>query len=150
MSQLIEEIEADQLKKDIPDFKVGDTVSAHIRIIEVDKDGKTKERVQVFTGVVIARKGSGLSETVSIYRVAYGSAMERVIPLHSPRVSKFEVIKHGKVRKGKLYYLRGVFGKKIKIKERILRQVKSAVKEEPKVEKEPPKEESSKETPKPE
>jgi len=114
-SQLIQDMEAGQLKTDVPEFRVGDTVSVHVRIIEGNK-----ERVQVFTGVVIARKGGGLSETFSVYRVAYGSAMERVFPLHSPKVAKIEVVKHGKVRRGKLYHLRGLFGKKIKVKERIV------------------------------
>ncbi len=122
MNQLIESIEAEQLNTNLPDFKVGDTISVHYRIIEGNK-----ERVQVFTGTVIARKGSGASETVSIYRIAYGSAMERVIPLHSPKVSKIEIVKRGKVRKGKLYYLRGVFGKKAKIKERILKAAGNVV-----------------------
>lgn len=118
-SQLIEDIEVEQMKKDIPEFRVGDTVSVHMRIIEGEK-----ERIQVFTGVVIGRKGGGLSESFSVYRVSYGSAMERIFPLHSPKIAKIEVIKHGKVRRGKLYHLRGVFGKKIKIKERIVRRDK--------------------------
>lgn len=113
-SQLIEDMEANLLKKDIPDFKVGDTISLSFRIIEGEK-----ERVQVFTGTVIARKGKGLSEMISLYRVAYGSAMERVIPLHSPKLAKIEVVKRGKVRKSKLYYLRGIAGKKAKIEEQI-------------------------------
>ncbi len=117
-SQVIEELEAEFLKKDVPDFKVGDTVNVHTRIVEGDK-----ERVQLFSGTVIARKGSGLSETFSIYRVSYGSAMERVFMLHSPKIAKVEVIKRGKVRKSKLYYIRGVFGKKAKIQEKILRKV---------------------------
>ena len=117
-SQLIEEIEKENLKTDLPEFKVGDTISIHYRIIEGNK-----ERIQVFTGVVIARKGSGFSETISVYRIAYGSAMERVFPLHSPKIAKIEIVKHGKVRRGKLYHLRGVFGKKAKVKERIVRQV---------------------------
>lgn len=116
MNQLIETIEAEQLKAEIPDFRVGDTVSVHYRIIEGEK-----ERVQIFTGTVIARKGKGISETVSLYRVAYGSAMERVLLIHSPRVAKIEVVKRGKVRKSKLYYLRGVFGKKAKVKELIVK-----------------------------
>lgn len=116
MNQLIESIEAEQINTNLPDFKVGDTISVHYRIIEGNK-----ERVQVFTGTVIARKGIGAAETISIYRIAYGSAMERVIPLHSPKVAKIEVVKRGKVRKGKLYYLRGIFGKKAKIKELILK-----------------------------
>lgn len=120
-SQLIEEIEKEHLKQDLPEFKVGDTINIHYRIIEGNK-----ERIQVFTGVVIARKGSGLSETISVYRTAYGSAMERVFPLHSPKIAKIEVTKHGKVRRGKLYHLRGVFGKKAKIEERIVSQAKKA------------------------
>lgn len=118
-SQLIEEIEKEHLNPNIPEFKVGDTISIHYRIIEGNK-----ERIQVFTGTVIARKGRGFSETISIYRVAYGSAMERVFPLHTPKISKIVVEKRGKVRRGKLYYLRGVFGKKAKIKERIISQDK--------------------------
>lgn len=114
MSQLIESIEAEQLKTDIPEFRVGDTISVHYRIIEGEK-----MRIQVFTGTVIARKGKGISETVSLYRVAYGSAMERVLLIHSPRVAQIEVVKRGKVRKGKLYHLRGIFGKKAKVKEAI-------------------------------
>lgn len=116
MNQLIETIESDQLKKDLPEFKVGDTISIHYQIIEGEKT-----RIQIFTGTVIARKGKGVSETVSIYRVAYGSAMERVLLLHSPRVTKVEVVKRGKVRKSKLYHLRGIFGKKAKIKELIVK-----------------------------
>ncbi len=118
-SQLIDEMEAALLKQDLPEFKVGDTISVHYRIIEGEK-----ERIQIFTGTVIARKGNGISETVSIYRTAYGSAMERVLPIHSPKIAKIEVIKYGKVRRGKLYHLRGVFGKKAKIQERIVRQKK--------------------------
>lgn len=129
MNQLIESIEADQLKKDLPEFKVGDTISVHYRIIEGEK-----ERIQVFTGTVIARKGKGVSETVSIYRVAYGSAMERVLLIHSPRVSKIEVIKRGKVRKSKLYYLRGIFGKKAKVKELIVKASKTKEAKAPKAE----------------
>lgn len=110
--QIIQQLEAGLLKSSVPEFRVGDTVSVHIRIIEGEK-----ERLQVFTGTVIARKGSGLSETFSIYRVSYGSGMERVFLLHSPRVAKIEVVKIGKVRKGKLYYLRGVSGKAAKVKE---------------------------------
>ena len=111
---LLEEIEADQLKKEIPSFHVGDTVKVYIRIIEGEK-----ERVQLFTGTVIARKGSGLSETFSVYRVAYGTQMERIFSLHSPRIAKIEVVRSGKVRRAKLYYLRGASGKAAKIKEKI-------------------------------
>lgn len=121
-SQLIEQIEAEYLKKDLPDFKVGDTISVHFRIIE-----GAKERIQIFTGTVIARKGKGIAETVSLYRIAYGSAMERVIPIQNPKVAKIEVVKRGKVRRSKLYYLRGVFGKKAKIQEKITSYKKEKV-----------------------
>lgn len=114
---LLEEIETSQLKQDIPHFNVGDTIKVHIRIIEGDK-----ERIQTFTGTVIARKGSGLSETFSLYRVAYGSGMERVFSLHSPRIAKIEVMRQGKVRRAKLYYLRGTAGKAAKVKEKIGRK----------------------------
>ncbi len=117
-SQVIDEMEAALLKKDVPEFKVGDTISVSYRIIEGEK-----ERTQVFTGIVIARKGHGISETFSMYRVAYGSSMERVFPLHSPKVAKIAVEKRGKVRRGKLYYLRGISGKKAKIQERMAKQV---------------------------
>jgi large subunit ribosomal protein L19 len=117
---LLEEIENNQLKTDIPSFKVGDTLKVHIRIIEGEK-----ERIQVFTGTVISRKGSGLSETFSMYRVAYGAGMERVFSLHSPRIAKIEVVRTGKVRRAKLYYLRGAFGKASKVKEKIGKKKKT-------------------------
>lgn len=110
---LIEEIENQQLKKEIPQFNVGDTLKVYLRIIEGDK-----ERLQLFSGTVIARKGCGISETFSIYRVAYGAGMERVFCLHSPRIAKIEVARSGKVRRAKLYYLRGVSGKASKVKEK--------------------------------
>lgn len=113
-TKMMQEIEGEFLKKDLPDFRVGDTVSVHTRIIEGEK-----ERIQVFTGIVIARRGAGLSETVALYRVSYGAGMERVFLIHSPRVAKIEVVKSGKVRKSKLYYLRGASGKAAKVKEQI-------------------------------
>lgn len=113
--RLIQEIEAEQMKKEIPDFSVGDTINVHTRIIEGDK-----ERIQVFAGTVIARKGYGLSETITLYRVSYGSSMERIFNLHSPRIAKIEVGKRGKVRRSKLYFLRGKKGKQSKIQEQIL------------------------------
>jgi large subunit ribosomal protein L19 len=119
---LIQELEADQLRTDIPDFRIGDTLRVHLRIAEAasqgSKDGE-KERIQVFTGTVIARKGSGLSETFSLHRVSYGEGMERVFMLHSPRISKIEIAKRGRVRRAKLYYLRGTAGKKAKIREHL-------------------------------
>jgi large subunit ribosomal protein L19 len=118
-SIVIQALEKKQLKKDVAAFNVGDTVRVHTRIIEGEK-----ERIQVFTGTVIARKGAGVSETFSVHRVAYGEGMERVFLLHSPRLAKIEVIKEGDVRRAKLYYLRGTSGKASKVKSRIGRRNK--------------------------
>ncbi len=112
-NELIREIEDARLKKDIPDFRIGDTIKVNVRIIE--EGGK--ERIQTFKGTVIARKGSGLSETVTLHRIAYGEGMERIFFLHSPLVSSIEIDRRGKVRRGKLYYLRGRTGKAAKIKD---------------------------------
>lgn len=116
MSKLavVQKLENEQLKKTIAHFSVGDTVRVHTRIIEGEK-----ERVQVFMGTVIARRGSGLAETFSVHRVAYGEGMERVFLVHSPRITKIEVMKEGDVRRSKLYYLRGTSGKASKVKARI-------------------------------
>lgn len=111
---MIQELEQEALKKDIPEFNIGDTVKVHTRIIEGNK-----ERVQVFAGTVIARKGTGVAETFSLHRVAYGEGMERVFLLHSPRIAKLELVRRGKVRRAKLYYLRGTAGKKAKVKARL-------------------------------
>lgn len=96
-------------------FSVGDTIRVHTKIIEGEK-----ERVQVFTGIVVAMKGKGLSRTITIYRNAYGCSMERVFILNSPRITKIEIEKKGKVKKSKLYHLRGESGKKAKIEEQFL------------------------------
>jgi large subunit ribosomal protein L19 len=112
--RVIQEIEAVQLKANVPDFNVGDTICVHQRIIEGDK-----ERIQQFTGTVIARRRGGLSETFALYRFSYGSGIERIFPLHSPKITKIEVVRTGKVRKSKLYYLRGSSGKASKVKEHI-------------------------------
>jgi large subunit ribosomal protein L19 len=125
-NKVIQEIEAEFLKKDLPIFCVGDTITVHTKIVEGEK-----ERVQMFTGTVIARRGSGLSETIALYRVSYGAGMERVFLIHSPRVAKIEVIKSGKVRKAKLYYIRGASGKAAKIKEQIGEGVERATAETP-------------------
>lgn len=116
MSKLavIQKLETKQLKKNIAPFCIGDSIRVHTRIIEGEK-----ERIQVFTGTVIARKGAGTSETFSVHRVAYGEGMERVFLLHSPRIAKIEVVKEGHVRRSKLYYLRGTSGKASKVKARI-------------------------------
>lgn len=111
---IIEKLEKKQLRKNVGKFNVGDTIRVHTRIIEGEK-----ERIQVFTGTVIARKGTGLSETFSLHRVAYGEGMERVFPLHSPRIAKIEVVKEGHVRRSKLYHLRGTSGKASKVRGRV-------------------------------
>jgi large subunit ribosomal protein L19 len=123
MSKLavVKNIENKQLKSETEQFHIGDSIRVHTRIVEGEK-----ERIQVFTGTVIARKGTGLSETFSVHRVAYGEGMERVFVLHSPRITKIEVIKEGQVRRGKLYYLRGTSGKKSKVKARIGRHPRKA------------------------
>ena len=119
--RMIEELEKSYLKKDIPSFKVGDTLRLQLRIIEGEK-----ERTQAFTGTVIAKKGTGLSETFSLYRNAYGSSMERVFLLHSPRISEIEVVRPGRVRRAKLYYLRGQSGKATKVREQFVAATEEA------------------------
>ena len=123
MSRLpvIEELEEMYLKKDIPVCNIGDTVRVNTRIIEGEK-----ERLQAFSGTVIAKKGTGLSETFTLYRNAYGSSMDRVFLLHSPRIASIEVVRPGKVRRAKLYYLRGLRGKAARIRERDTRQTEVA------------------------
>lgn len=122
---IIEKIEKEHLKSNIPEFGIGDSIRVHFRIIEGNK-----ERVQVFQGTVIARSGKGVSETVSLHRVAYGEGMERVFLIHSPRVASIEVVKHGLVRRSKLYYLRGAKGKKARIKGRYASSAKPEAIEE--------------------
>lgn len=110
---LIESINAAQLRTDIPDFRPGDTVRVHAKVVE-----GTRERIQMFEGVVIARKGSGISETYTVRKISNGVGVERIFPVHTPRVEQIEVIRHGKVRRAKLYYLRALTGKKARIAER--------------------------------
>jgi large subunit ribosomal protein L19 len=114
MDQLVKEVEKGYRKKKVPSFKVGDTVKVHTRIIEGDK-----ERVQVYNGTVVGRKGVGLSETFSVTRIAFGYANEKVFPLHGPSVVKVEVVSNGDVRKSKLNYIRGKLGKAAKISAKI-------------------------------
>lgn len=113
MQQLIHEITKDQLRTDHPDFRPGDTIKVHLKIVE-----GTRERIQVFEGVVIKRQNGGISETFTVRKLSYGVGVERTIPLHSPRIDKIEVVRKGKVRRAKLYYLRSRRGKAARIKER--------------------------------
>ena len=103
----------DYLKTDIPAFNVGDTVKVHVKI----KEGN-RERIQIFEGYLIARDGGGLTETITVRRVSYGIGVERILPLHSPKIAKIEKVRSGKVRRAKLYYLRDRVGKAARIKER--------------------------------
>ncbi len=102
------------MKETVPEFNVGDTVRVHVQI----KEGE-KSRIQVFEGTVIAKKHGGISETFTVRRVSHGCGIERVFPVHSPAVDKVEVVRHGKVRRAKLYYLRDRVGKAAKVKEQI-------------------------------
>ena len=110
---LITSVEQEQVRKDIPDFRPGDTVRVFTKVVEGNR-----ERIQVFEGVVIARKGGGLRETFMVRKVSYGVGVERIFPLHSPRIDKIEVVKKGRVRRAKLYYMRKLRGKAARIKER--------------------------------
>lgn len=107
-------ISQDSLKAEPPVFQIGDTVKVHVKIREGER-----ERIQIFEGTVIARKGSSTSETFTVRRLSYGVGVERVFPVHSPNIAKVETVRHGKVRRAKLYYLRDRVGKASKVKEKI-------------------------------
>ncbi|MCI9404010.1 MAG: 50S ribosomal protein L19 [Clostridia bacterium] len=113
MSNIIAEIEKEYMKTDVPAFDVGDTVRVSVKV----KEGN-RERVQAFEGIVIAKKNGSVRETFTVRRVSFGVGIERTFPLHSPRITAIDVIKHGKVRRAKLYYLRNLSGKAAKIKEK--------------------------------
>ena len=114
MSQAIfDKIESEQFRKDDAKFAVGDSVKVHTKVVEGDK-----ERIQVFAGVVIGMRGRGLNSTFTVRRISYGEGVERVFPLYSPMVDSIKVIRHGKVRRAKLYYLRGLRGKSARITEK--------------------------------
>ena len=110
---IIETLEKEQLRSDIPAFAPGDTVKVHCKIVE-----GSHERIQVFEGVVIARQGQGARETFTVRRISYGVGVERTFPVHSLRIAKLEVVRHGKVRRAKLYYLRERTGKAARIVEK--------------------------------
>jgi large subunit ribosomal protein L19 len=110
---VMKSLEGKQLKENLADFKTGDTVRVHVRIVEGDK-----ERIQIFQGTVISRRGGGVSESFTVRKVSAGVGVERVFPVHSPNITKIQVLKKGKVRRSKLYYLRGLRGKKARITEK--------------------------------
>ena len=122
MHNKIKELETAQLKSEVPSFNVGDTVKVHGKIVE-----GTKERIQVFEGVVIKRQNGGVRETFTVRRVTGGVGVEKTWPLHSPRVDKVEVIRRGIVRRAKLFYLRDRIGKAAKVKEAIFSKAKKTV-----------------------
>jgi large subunit ribosomal protein L19 len=118
-----EQMQALQANKKIPAFRAGDTLKVNVRVVEATYDEKTKqtktrERLQAFEGVCIARSGSGLNENFTVRKISYGEGVERVFPIYSPLVASVDVVRHGKVRRAKLYYLRGRRGKSARIAER--------------------------------
>ena len=114
MQDLIADITTDQLRSDHPDFRPGDTVRVHAKVVE-----GSRERIQIFEGIVIKRQNGGIHETFTVRKISYGVGVERTFPLHSPRVDKIEVTRRGSVRRAKLYYIRNLRGKAARIKERI-------------------------------
>lgn len=119
VSEIVSRIGNESIKADVPDFKVGDTLNVHVKIREGEK-----ERIQMFTGVVIARDGSGGTETFTVRRVSHGVGVERVFPVHSPYVEKIDVVRSAYVRRAKLYYQRALTGKKARLKEKIVAKTK--------------------------
>jgi large subunit ribosomal protein L19 len=115
--ELIRELTQEYLKSDIPEFRSGDTLKVHVRL----KEGE-KERIQVFEGLVVARKHGGVSETFTVRKISGGIGVERIFPLHSPSIAKIEVSRRGRVRRAKLYYIRSLRGKAARIKERARNQ----------------------------
>ncbi len=125
MKGLIDEVEKRFLRNDLPDFRAGDTIKVYFKIKEGDK-----ERVQPFEGIVIRKRGSGTGATFTVRKISYGVGVERTFPLHSPLIEKIEVIKRGKVRRARLYYLREKVGKKAKVKEMLTTAEESPTQEE--------------------
>lgn len=111
---LVQAIEQEQLNKELPVIDIGDYVKVHLKV----KEGN-RERIQIFEGTVIARKGKGLSETFTVRRLASGVGVERILPIHSPKIAKVETVRKGKIRRAKLYYLRNRVGKAAKVKEKL-------------------------------
>ena len=115
MSDIIRELEKEQLRSDLPKLEIGDTVRVYVKVVEGNR-----ERLQNFEGIVIKMQGGGIRKTFTVRRISYGVGVERTFPSHSPRIGRIEVVRHGVVRRAKLYYLRERTGKAAKIKERIV------------------------------
>ena len=112
MSNIIDLIESEGIRKDIPDFQPGDTVRVFVKVVEGNR-----ERLQAYEGLVIARKNGGIRETFTVRRISYGVGVERTVPLHSPKIDHIEIVRYGKVRRAKLYYIRDLKGKAAKVEE---------------------------------
>ena len=112
MQKIIADITKDQLRSDHPDFRPGDTVRVHVKVVE-----GTRDRIQLYEGVVIGRRGVGISESFTVRKISYGVGVERTFPVHTPKIAQLEVTRRGKVRRAKLYYLRNLRGKAARIKE---------------------------------
>ena len=139
MSNIIDVIEKEGMRNDIPDFRVGDTVKVFVKVIEKTVEGnkeKVRERLQAYEGLVIARKNGGIGETFTVRRMSFGVGVERTFPLHSPKIDHIEVIRSGKVRRAKLYYMRDRIGNAARLKEVVRKkdsvQSESQVKDEAK------------------
>lgn len=111
---IIKALEQEQLRTDLPSLSIGDYVKVHLKV----KEG-SRERIQIFEGTVIAKKGAGLKETFTVRRVSYGVGVERILPVHSPKIAQIEVVRNGKIRRAKLYFLRERVGKASKVKEKL-------------------------------
>lgn len=114
---IVDIIEQENLKKDVPNFNIGDTVRVYVKVVEGER-----ERLQAYEGVVIARKNGSIRETFTVRRISFGIGVERTFPIHSPRIDRIEVVRHGKVRRAKLYYLRDLTGKAARVKEDITKR----------------------------
>ncbi|EPD52814.1 50S ribosomal protein L19 [Paenisporosarcina sp. FSL H8-0542] len=112
MQNIITEITKEQLRTDLPEFRPGDTVRVHVKVVE-----GTRERIQMYEGIVIKRRGGGVSSTFTVRKISYGVGVERTFPVHTPKIARLEVLRRGKVRRAKLYYLRELRGKAARIKE---------------------------------
>jgi len=113
MQEIIKYVEQSQLRTDLPELRIGDLIKVYLKIVE-----GTRERLQVFEGYLIARKGGGLKETITVRRISYGVGVERTLPIHSPKIDHIDKVRSGKVRRAKLFYLRDRVGKAAKIKEK--------------------------------
>jgi large subunit ribosomal protein L19 len=113
---LVDQVIRENLRTDLPDFRAGDTIKAHVKVVE-----GTRERIQVFEGIVIKRQGTGINTTFTVRKISNGVGVERTLPLYSPKLSTIEVVRRGKVRHARIYYLRNLRGKKARIKEKIRR-----------------------------